>query len=96
VLDHLALLGLDIRDHIRAEHLLTPPDIERLTGAWRGALYGHSFNNPLASFQRPGTRSREVEGLYFAGGAAHPAGGVPMVTLSGKTAGRLVLHDSKE
>jgi len=37
-----------------------------------------------------------VERLYFAGGATHPAGGVPMVTLSGRTAGRLVLHDSKE
>ena len=96
ILDRLALLGLGVREHIRAEHLLTPPDIERLTGAWRGALYGHSFNNPLASFQRPSTRSPDVQGLYFAGGATHPAGGVPMVTLSGKTASRLVLRDSKE
>jgi phytoene desaturase len=96
VLDHLALLGLDVRRHIQAEHLLTPPDIERLTGAWRGSLYGHSFNNPLASFQRPRTRSPDVKGLYFAGGASHPAGGVPMVILSGRTAGRLVLRDSKE
>jgi phytoene desaturase len=96
ILDRLALLGLDIRDHIQAEHLLTPPDIERLTGAWRGALYGHSFNSPLASFQRPKMRSLDVEGLYFTGGATHPAGGVPMVTLSGRTAARLVLQDSKE
>jgi phytoene desaturase len=96
ILDHLALLGLDVRDHIQAEHLLTPPDIERLTAAWRGSLYGHSFSGPLASFQRPKTRSPDVERLYFAGGATHPAGGVSMVTLSGRTAGRLVLHDSKE
>lgn len=93
ILDRLALLGLDVRDHIQGEHVLTPPDIERLTGAWRGALYGHSFNSPLASFQRPKTRSVDIEGLYFAGGATHPAGGVPMVTLSGRTAARLVLRD---
>jgi phytoene desaturase len=96
VLDRLALLGLNVRNHIQAEHLLVPPDIARLTGAWRGALYGHSFNSPLASFQRPKTRSPEVERLYFAGGATHPAGGVPMVTLSGRTAARLVLRDSEE
>jgi phytoene desaturase len=96
VLERLASLGLDVRDHIRAERMLTPLDIERKTGAWRGALYGHSFNNWLASFQRPHNRSPDVRGLYFAGGTAHPGGGVPMVTLSGKTAARLLLRDYGE
>ena len=72
---------------------LTPLDIERRTGAWRGALYGHSFNNPLASFHRPNSRCPDVRALYFAGGTTHPAGGVPMVTLSGRTAARLLLRD---
>ena len=95
VLERLAGLGLDVRGQIRAERMLTPPDLERVTGAWRGALYGHSFNNPLASFQRPHTRSPDVRGLYFAGGTTHPGGGVPMVTLSGKTAARMALQDSE-
>jgi phytoene desaturase len=95
IVRRLAALGLDVRDHIRAEHILTPLDIESLTGAWRGALYGQSFNNPLASFQRPHNRSPDVRGLYFAGGTTHPGGGVPMVTLSGKTAARMVLQDSE-
>jgi phytoene desaturase len=93
VLDRLAAYGLEIRAHIRAEHVLTPLDIERRTGAWRGALYGHSFNNPLASFHRPNSRCPDVRALYFAGGTTHPAGGVPMVTLSGRTAARLLLRD---
>jgi phytoene desaturase len=93
VLDRLATFGLDVRDHIRAEHMLTPLDIQRKTGAWRGALYGHSFNKLLASFQRPHNRSSDVRSLYFAGGTTHPGGGVPMVTLSGKTAARLVQQD---
>jgi phytoene desaturase len=96
VLSRLAELGLDVRAQIRAEKRWTPLEIERRTGAWRGALYGHSFNPWLASFQRPHNRSRDVQGLYFAGGTTHPGGGVPLVTLSGRTAARLLLRDRGE
>jgi phytoene dehydrogenase-like protein len=93
VLERLASFGLDVREHIEAEHMLTPADIERKSGAWRGALYGHSFNPMLASFRRPHNRSPDVRGLYLTGGTTHPGGGVPMVTLSGKTAARLLQQD---
>ena len=96
VLERLATFGLDVRDHIQTEHTLTPLEIQRRTGAWRGALYGHSFNNALASFQRPHNRSPDVRGLYLTGGTTHPGGGVPMVTLSGKTAARLLEQDYGE
>ena len=93
VLRRLADLGFDVRDHIRTEHILTPLDIQRRTGAWRGALYGHSFNDPLASFRRPHNRCPDLKGLYFAGGATHPGGGIPLATLSGKVAARMLLAD---
>jgi phytoene desaturase len=93
VLERLAQLGLDVRQCIQAERMLTPLDIQRLTGAWRGALYGHSFNNPLASFQRPHNRCPDLHRLYFAGGTTHPGGGIPLVTLSGRTASRLIVRD---
>jgi phytoene dehydrogenase-like protein len=32
---------------------------------------------------KPGNRSREIKGLYLAGGAAHPGPGMPMVMMSG-------------
>jgi hypothetical protein len=32
---------------------------------------------------KPGNRSRDVQGLYLAGGAAHPGPGMPMVLMSG-------------
>ena len=32
---------------------------------------------------KPGKRSREMRGLYLAGGAAHPGPGMPMVMMSG-------------
>jgi phytoene desaturase len=85
--------GIDVRGRIRVERMLTPVDLERLTGARRGALYGLSSNHPFTAFQRPHNRARDIRGLYFAGGTTHPGGGVPMVTLSGAVAARLLLHD---
>jgi len=93
VLDTLAAFGYDVRRQIRAETILTPVDIARMSGAWRGALYGISSNQPLNAFRRPHNRCPDVGGLYFAGGTTHPGGGVPMVTLSGKVAAQLVLAD---
>jgi phytoene desaturase len=85
--------GQDLRDRLLVKKTLTPADIARLSGARRGALYGASSNSRWAAFRRPHNRSAEVNGLYFAGGTAHPGGGVPMVTLSGKVASRLLLLD---
>lgn len=90
-LETLAKFG--VTPQIRAEYQLTPLDIARLTGARRGALYGMSSNTPFAAFLRPHNRARGIRGLYFAGGTAHPGGGVPMVTLSGGVAARLLLAD---
>jgi len=95
VLETLARYGLDIRGRIRSEAVLTPHDIQQLTGAWRGALYGISSNQALNAFRRPHNRCPDVRGLYFAGGATHPGGGVPMVTLSGKVAAELLLSDAR-
>jgi phytoene desaturase len=93
LLDRLARVGLDVRNRIRSQRLLTPLDIQKNTGAFRGALYGVSFNDRFAPFKRPHNRS-EIKGLYFAGGTTHPGGGVPMVTLSGKLAAELIMRDS--
>ena len=92
LLQRLASVGLDVRNKIRYQHLLTPLDIQKNTGAYRGALYGVSFNDRFAPFKRPHNRS-EIGGLYFVGGTTHPGGGVPMVTLSGKLAAQLVSRD---
>lgn len=93
VLSRIAEFGFDIRDKIRTEHILTPPDLERLTGAYRGALYGASANSRWTAFRRPHNRCPDLRGLYFAGGTTHPGGGVPMVALSGKIAASLIIED---
>jgi phytoene desaturase len=89
LLDRLAAAGLDVRRSIRYQRLLDPHFYQQHTGAYRGALYGISFNDRFAPFKRPRNQSADVEGLYFAGGTTHPGGGVPMVTLSGKLAAEM-------
>jgi phytoene desaturase len=93
VLDQLAARGFDVRKRIEIEKIITPVDLEHMTGARRGALYGASSNSRWAAFRRPHNRAPDVKGLYFAGGTTHPGGGVPMVTLSGKVASQLLLQD---
>ncbi len=95
VLTRLANLGLDIRSRIQTEQILTPLDLARLTGAWRGALYGASSNHPFTAFRRPHNRTTDARGLYFVGGTTHPGGGVPMVMLSGKVVAGMIEQDAK-
>ena len=64
---------------------------ERFPGTG-GALYGRASHGWQASFRRPGSRTR-VQGLYLAGGSAHPGAGVPMAAMSGRLAAAAVLGD---
>ena len=93
LLARLAAFGFDVRGSIRVEQMLTPLDIARLTGAYRGALYGTTNNGLLAALRRPHNRCPDVRGLYFAGCTTHPGGGVPMVALSGRVAAQMVKED---
>ena len=76
-------LGCDLAPLIREEKIIAPPDIERDTGSTCGSLYGIAAHTPLSAFLRHSNRSRRIRGLYFAGGSAHPGGGMPLALLSG-------------
>ncbi len=90
-----ALTGYDIGGKIRYESVMTPDDIEEQTGSWKGSIYGISSNNRKAAFLRQPNKSRHYRGLYFAGGSAHPGGGIPLVILSGKLAAELVIRQKR-
>lgn len=96
VLERIAASGFDVRGRIRVEKRMTPLDLERQTGARRGALYGAGSNDRFSALRRPHNRDSMIRGLYFAGGTAHPGGGVPMVMLSGRSAAALLLQDMSE
>jgi phytoene desaturase len=73
----------DIEQRIRFEAHLTPQDIHERYRVLNGAIYGLASHGKLAGAFKPSNRSRDVKGLYLAGGAAHPGPGMPMVLMSG-------------
>ena len=93
LLDRLDALGLQARERAKTIIRRTPADLERLTGAPGGAIYGTASMGPRSAFLRPRNESRAARRLYLATGSAHPGGGVPLVLLSGKIAAQLVLRD---
>ena len=98
ILDKLArTAGLhDLESHIRLERILTPLDIHERYRVLNGAIYGLASHGKIAGAFKPGNRSRELPGLYLAGGAAHPGPGMPMVLMSGWIAADTVDADMRE
>jgi 1-hydroxycarotenoid 3,4-desaturase len=88
----LARFGLSFDQPPPDSALTTPAGFAALHPGSQGAIYGRSPQGTLASFQRPGARTR-LPGLYLAGGGAHPGAGVPMAALSGKHAAEAILSD---
>jgi phytoene desaturase len=85
ILDKLKSCGgmEDIEERIVVEQSLTPQDIHDRYNVLKGAIYGLASHGRFLGAFKPGNRSREIEGLYLAGGAAHPGPGMPMVMMSG-------------
>ncbi len=88
----LARCGLQVAPEPQHTVRTTPQDFERAFPATGGALYGRASHGWMASFSRPGARSR-LPGLYLAGGSTHPGPGVPMAALSGRQAAASVMAD---
>jgi 1-hydroxycarotenoid 3,4-desaturase len=84
--------GLQISPAGMSSVMTTPQDFERLFPGSGGALYGRAPHGWMASFRRPGSRTR-LAGLYLAGGSTHPGAGVPMAAISGRLAASSVLAD---
>ncbi|WP_263383278.1 phytoene desaturase family protein [Granulicella arctica] len=73
----------DLEDRIVFEAALTPQDIHDRYRVLNGAIYGISSHGVFQGAFKPANQSKEMDGLYLAGGAAHPGPGMPMVMMSG-------------
>jgi phytoene desaturase len=85
----------DIEERIVVERHLTPQDIHDRYKVLNGAIYGLASHGKFMGAFKPGNRSRQVRGLYLAGGAAHPGPGMPMVMMSGWIAADALDADGK-
>lgn len=72
-----------LEDAIVTERSLTPQDIHDRYRVLNGAIYGLASHGTFLGGFKPGNRSKDIKGLYLAGGAAHPGPGMPMVLMSG-------------
>jgi diapolycopene oxygenase len=85
----------DIESRIVFEEALTPQDIHDRYRVLNGAIYGIASHGVIRGAFKPANRSKEVEGMYLAGGAAHPGPGMPMVMMSGWIAADSLDQDAR-
>jgi phytoene desaturase len=83
----------DLEKHIVFEKALTPQDINDRYHVLDGAIYGLASHGTFMGAFKPANRSPDIEGLYLAGGSAHPGPGMPMVMMSGWIAADCVDQD---
>ncbi len=93
IIKKLEKFGLqDVQNSIEFEQIITPEDFQRIFNANRGSIYGVSSNGIFSAFRRIPNKSKDIENLYFVGGATHPGGGMPLVLLSGKMTSDLIIN----
>ncbi|NMO97057.1 phytoene desaturase [Paenibacillus lemnae] len=84
LMSRLHTLGIYGAEEAEVQQIYTPEDLQKDTGAYRGAIYGISSNSARQTFARPSNRLKGLNNLWFVGGTTNPGGGTPIVTLSGQ------------
>jgi len=85
-------LGRDLEGYVAVKGHLDPSIIRERYLTNKGSIYGISSNGMYSAFLRQRARSERYGGLYFAGGSAHPGGGMPLVVSSGMIASRALMR----
>ncbi len=95
LLERLAAVGPDLRSRARFAEVIGPRDLAARYRSPGGAIYGTSSNGRSAAFRRPAMRGPR-RGLFLVGGATHPGGGLPLVTLSARIVTQLILRSHRQ
>jgi phytoene desaturase len=86
----------NIEQEIVSESIMTPNDFAEKFSAYNGATFGLQPTLRQSNHWRPQAKSKDCEGLYFAGSSVHPGAGVPIVLQSGKIAAEELRRDNPE
>ncbi|WP_254769163.1 phytoene desaturase family protein [Salinilacihabitans rarus] len=94
ILDDIARhTGEDLRDRIVLEETFCVADFADRYNSFRGTALGMAHTLRQTALFRPPHRSKEVDGLYFAGSYTTPGIGVPMCLISGQLTAEKVFED---
>lgn len=80
----------DIREHIRAETVITPLDWRDTYRVYEGATFNLAHNLGQMIYGRPRNRFEELDACYLVGGGTHPGSGLPTIYESGRIAANLI------
>ena len=80
----------DIRQHIKAEKIITPSDWESDYAVYYGATFNLGHNLGQMLFFRPHNKFEELENTYLVGGGTHPGSGLPTIYESGRIASNMI------
>lgn len=95
IIEKLEEAGLEgLKDSIEFEQIITPENYKNIYHANQGSIYGVSSNGIFSAFRRIPNKSKDIDNLYFVGGATHPGGGMPLVLLSGKMTSELIFKEN--
>jgi phytoene desaturase len=83
----------DLVDRVVVRRTIGPADFETWFHSWRGSALGPAHTLRQSAFLRGRTRSKTVDGLYFAGATTIPGIGLPMCLISAELVAKSLRGD---
>lgn len=80
----------DLREHIIAEHSITPNDWRDKHDVFLGATFNLAHTLDQMLILRPHNRMQGYQNLYLVGGGTHPGSGLPTIYESGRISSNLL------
>jgi phytoene desaturase len=80
----------DLRQHIREELIIAPPDWQDTYNVYAGATFNLAHNLGQMIYARPRNKFEEVDHCYLVGGGTHPGSGLPTIYESGRISANLL------
>ncbi len=85
-----ARTGVNLRNHIISENIVTPADWKETYQVYEGATFNLAHNMAQMVYLRPRNKFEDVDNCYLVGGGTHPGSGLPTIYESGRISANLI------